>query len=108
MLSLTEAGRAELLRRLREPTDVEITDRNRYFTILAFLRHLPDRSEQAEVLRRRLAFLDAPASFFSAGGKLVRSNEVGDPFRRGMFEIAKATSKAERDWLTRTIATLTA
>jgi DNA-binding PadR family transcriptional regulator len=67
VLSLTAAGRAELMRRLREPTEVEITDRNRYFTLLAFLRHLPSKAEQAEVLRRRLAFLKAPASFFSTG-----------------------------------------
>lgn len=106
VLELTEAGRLELLLRLREPTEVEITDRNRYFTLLAFLRHLPSHAEQAQVLRRRLAFLEAPASFFSTGGTLVRSHEVDDLFRQGMFEIAKATSKAERQWLARAIATL--
>jgi DNA-binding PadR family transcriptional regulator len=106
MLSLTEAGRAELLRRLREPSDADITDRNRYFTLLAFLRHLPAGEEQAEVLRRRLAFLDAPATFFAKGGRRLHAADVDDPFRQGMFEIAKATSQAERAWLTRTLATL--
>ncbi|GAA1647085.1 PadR family transcriptional regulator [Actinoplanes couchii] len=105
-LSLTDGGRAELLRRLREPTEVEITDRNRWFTVLAFLRHLPSPGEQAAVLRRRLAFLDAPATFFSRGGERLRAADVDDPFRQGMFEIARATSRAERDWLTRTIAGL--
>ncbi|AEV82305.1 PadR family transcriptional regulator [Actinoplanes sp. SE50] len=107
MLSLTGAGRAELLSRLRSPSEVEITDRNRYFTILAFLRHLPDPADQAEVLRRRLAFLAAPATFFSQGGTRLRAADVSDPFRRGMFEIARATSQAERAWLERTLATLT-
>lgn len=106
MLELTPAGRDELLRRLREPTDQEITDRNRYFSVLAFLHHLPSRAEQARVLRRRLEFLEAPASFFSTGGRLVRSAEVDDPFRQGMFEIAGATSRAEKQWLSRTLADL--
>lgn len=107
VLSLTPMGRAELMRRLREPAEVEITDRNRYFTLLAFLRYLPSKTDQAAVLRRRLAFLQAPASFFSTGGTQVRSMDVDDPFRQGMFTIAKATSKAEREWLAKTIADLT-
>ncbi|HEX6871282.1 MAG TPA: PadR family transcriptional regulator [Micromonosporaceae bacterium] len=107
VLSLTREGRVELLRRLREPTEVEITDRNRYFTLLAFLRHLPSKADQALVLQRRLAFLDAPASFFSTGGRRVLARDVDDPFRQGMFAIAKATSKAEKDWLMKTIAQLT-
>jgi DNA-binding PadR family transcriptional regulator len=106
VLSLTDEGRAQLLRRLREPTEVEITDRNRYFTVLAFLRFLPSRAEQAGVLRRRLAFLREPASFFSSGGQLVRSQEVRDPFRQGMFTIAKATGRAEKEWLEKTLADL--
>ncbi|NUO59552.1 MAG: PadR family transcriptional regulator [Hamadaea sp.] len=98
-LSLTEAGRAELLRRLREPTQSEISDRNKYFTLLAFLRHLPDKAERDAVLQRRLDFLDAPARFFSADGKTMRSSDLVDPYRRGMIEIAKATRDAERAWL---------
>ena len=106
VLSLTAKGRAELMRRLREPTEVEITDRNRYFTVLAFLRHLDDPAGQADVLRRRLAFLSEPASFFSSGGELVRSKDVADPFRQGMFTIAKATGRAEKEWLEKTLAVL--
>jgi DNA-binding PadR family transcriptional regulator len=106
VLSLTTEGRSELIRRLREPTEVEITDRNRYFTLLAFLRHVPSRWDQAQVLRRRLAFLQAPASFFSTGGRLMRATDMDDPFRQGMFVIAKATAKAEREWLAKAIADL--
>ncbi|GAB3834108.1 PadR family transcriptional regulator [Dactylosporangium cerinum] len=106
MLSLTEAGEAELQRRLREPSEVDITDRNRYFTILAFLRHLPSPAAQSEVLRRRLAFLDAPATFFTQGGRRLSSADVPDPFRKGMIEVARATRDAERAWLTRTITEL--
>ncbi|NUR69426.1 MAG: PadR family transcriptional regulator [Hamadaea sp.] len=98
-LSLTDAGRAELLRRLREPSPGEISDRNKYFTLLAFLRHLPDKTERDAVLQQRLDFLDAPARFFSADGRTMRSTDLADPYRRGMIEIAKATRDAERAWL---------
>jgi len=104
VLSLTDAGRAELLRRLREPTPGEISDRNKYFTLLAFLRHLPDRADRDGVLRKRLDFLEAPARFFSAGGKTMGSEDVDDPYRRGMIEIAKATRDAERTWLRSALA----
>lgn len=81
VLELTAAGRAELARRLREPTEVEITDRNRYFTILAFLHRLEDPEAQAAVLRRRLAFLDAPGArfFLDADGEPVKSRGRPDP-----------------------------
>lgn len=42
----------------------DITDENRWFTVLAFLRHLDDAGAQAAVLRRRLAFLEESAGFF--------------------------------------------
>ena len=58
VLSLTDAGRAELLQRLRKPADHEITDSSRFFTILAFLSLLPATPEQHAVLRRRLEFLE--------------------------------------------------
>ena len=106
VLTLTEDGREALLERLREPSEPDITDRNRYFTVLAFLRHLPSAAEQAAVLNRRLAFLEAPAGFFVRDGQRVRAGDVPDPFRKGMVEIARATSKAEKDWLRRTIAEL--
>jgi hypothetical protein len=35
-------GHAELLRRLREPAEVEITDRNSFLILLAFLGRQPD------------------------------------------------------------------
>lgn len=37
VLSLTDAGRRELLRRLRDADGLEITDGTRFFTVLAFL-----------------------------------------------------------------------
>ncbi|MEV0169636.1 PadR family transcriptional regulator [Streptomyces sp. NPDC050803] len=99
VLSLTEAGREELLERLRRPKDVEITDQVRFNTVLSFLHHLPDRREQAAVLRRRLDFLETPASFFYRDGEPVRSEEAGDLFRQGMLRVARATGRAERAWL---------
>ena len=59
--------RADMLQRLRKPADHEITDFTRFFTILAFLSLLPDVAEQHAVLRRRLEFLEEPASFFYDG-----------------------------------------
>jgi DNA-binding PadR family transcriptional regulator len=108
VLTLTPAGRAELVRRLREPTHPEITDRNRYYTILAFLHHLEDPAAQAAVLRRRLDFLNEPNAgfFFDKDGKPVTSEDAPTLFRRGMNQIARATSKAEREWLTEAIAQL--
>lgn len=106
MLSLTDKGREELLERLRHPRQTEITDQVRFNTLLAFLRHLPDRREQAAVLRRRLEFLETPASFFYADGKPVRAEETGDLFREGMLRVARATGRAERAWLKEAIAQL--
>lgn len=60
-LTLTDDGREELRRRLREADDVDISDENRWFTVLAFLRHLQAPAEQADVLRRRLTFLQGRA-----------------------------------------------
>ncbi|MEU9053919.1 PadR family transcriptional regulator [Streptomyces sp. NPDC048384] len=106
ILSLTDAGRADLLERLRHPKQVEITDQVRFNTLLAFLRHLPDRREQAGVLRRRLEFLTAPTSFFYDDGQPVRAEEAQDLFRQGMLRVARATGEAERAWLTEAIALL--
>jgi DNA-binding PadR family transcriptional regulator len=106
VLSLTEAGREELLERLRHPKQTEITDQVRFNTLLAFLRHLPDRGEQAAVLRRRLDFLETPASFFYEEGKPLRAEEAGDLFRQGMLRVARATGAAEREWLREAIALL--
>jgi hypothetical protein len=51
------------------------------------------------VLRRRLDFLQAPASFFYDGERALGAEEMPDPYRRGMLLIARATSRAERAWL---------
>ncbi|WOX17001.1 PadR family transcriptional regulator [Streptomyces sp. N50] len=99
MLSLTAAGRAEMLERLRKPADHEITDFTRFYTVLSFLSHLPDTAEQHAVLRRRLAFLEEPVSFFYDGDRPLRAEEVADPYRRGLLLTARATSRAERAWL---------
>ncbi|MGW1720714.1 PadR family transcriptional regulator [Streptomyces sp. NPDC002156] len=99
VLSLTEAGHIELRKRLREPADHEITDFTRFFTVLAFLSQLPDLAEQHAVLRRRLEFLEEPASFFYDGDLPLRAEEVADPYRRGMLLTARAVSTAERAWL---------
>ncbi|MFD7978135.1 PadR family transcriptional regulator [Streptomyces sp. NPDC059071] len=106
VLSLTPEGRAELFDRLRSPKDVEITDGQRWFTLLAFLGRLPDPAGQAAVLRRRQAFLDTPASFFYEAGAPVRAEQEPDLFRRGMLRIARATGTAEKAWLTEALAEL--
>jgi DNA-binding PadR family transcriptional regulator len=99
VLSLTDGGWAELRDRLRKPADHEITDASRFYTILAFLSLLPDAHERHAVLRRRLDFLEEPASFFYDGERALRAEEMPDPYRRGMLLIARATSGAERAWL---------
>jgi DNA-binding PadR family transcriptional regulator len=106
VLTITPAGREELLGRLREPADLQISDQSRFFALLAFLSALPDPADQARVLRRRLAFLEAPAGFFYEGGRPVRARDEPDPYRRGMLVVARAASQAERDWLRGRIAEL--
>ena len=106
VLTLTDEGRQELRRRLAEPVRQDITDENRWFTLLAFLRHLDDHGLQAEVLRRRLLFLEEPASFFYEGDRPLRAEELEDPFRRGILTIARATSDAELSWLRSTLRSL--
>ncbi|WP_327426118.1 PadR family transcriptional regulator [Streptomyces sp. NBC_01236] len=99
ILSLTETGRADMLERLRKPAEHEITDHTRFYTVLSFLSLLPDMTEQHAVLRRRLTFLEEPASFFYDGERPMRAEEVADPYRRGILLTARATSRAERTWL---------
>ncbi|MFE9118527.1 PadR family transcriptional regulator [Streptomyces sp. NPDC007172] len=106
MLTLTAAGRRDLLRRLAEPDRLDITDENRWFTLLAFLRHLPHPADRAAVLRRRLAFLEEPASFFYDGERPVAAEELDDPYRQGILVIARATSAAELTWLRATLRSL--
>lgn len=76
--------------------------------MLAFLRHLDAPGPQAAVLRRRLAFLEEPASFFYDGDQPLRAEDLDDPFRRGILTIARATSRAELAWLRATIDSLDA
>ncbi|WP_031073977.1 PadR family transcriptional regulator [Streptomyces sp. NRRL WC-3742] len=99
ILSVTDAGRTDLLKRLRAPADHEISDFTRFFTVLAFLSLLPDVAEQHAVLRRRLEFLEEPASFFYDGDRPLRAEDMTDPYRRGMLLTARAISSAERAWL---------
>lgn len=106
VLSLTEAGRDELHARLGHPKEAEITDGQRFFTLLAFLHHLPDRAAQAAVLRRRQAFLDVPASFFYRDGEPVRAERAPSLFRQGMLRIARATGAEEKKWLAEAIGEL--
>ncbi len=108
VLSLTDEGRADLFRRLAEPAEGDITNENRWFTVLAFLRHLPDPAAQAAVLRRRLAFLETPSSFFHDASGPQRAEDMPDPFRRGVLLIARATTKAELAWLHETLESLDA
>ncbi|MEV6977253.1 PadR family transcriptional regulator [Kitasatospora sp. NPDC093806] len=107
VLELTAEGRAELERRLAEPEQAEISDQIRFFTVAAFLDRLTDPARQAAVLRRRLAFLEAPSSFFyDADGRPVTAEQERNPFRRGMLLVARASGAAERAWLAETIAAL--
>ncbi|MDA1359009.1 PadR family transcriptional regulator [Glycomyces luteolus] len=99
ILRLTETGRERLRGLLRDADGYDITDTGRYFVVLAFLSQLPDPEERRAVLRRRLDFLDQPASFFYDGAHPLRAKEIEDPYRHGMLVIAKATSRAERAWL---------
>ncbi|MEU7560289.1 PadR family transcriptional regulator [Streptomyces eurythermus] len=99
VLRITPAGRTELLRRLSEPKETEITDGGSFFTLLAFLSQVPDPQRQAAVLRRRLNFLTRPGSFFSRAGTPVRIKDEEDRYRRGMLIMARAAQRAERAWL---------
>lgn len=97
-MSLTTKGETRLFEKLREPSDVDISDRNRYFIVLSFLKYLP-KEDQLIVLNRRLEFLERGKSFFSTGGRPVKISEEQDLFRRGMLQIARETSRVERAWL---------
>ncbi|MGV4926786.1 PadR family transcriptional regulator [Streptomyces sp. BHT-5-2] len=84
---------------LRDADGLDISDSTRYFTVLAFLSHVPDTADRRAVLRRRPDFLAQPASFFCDGDRPVRVEQTDDPYRRGMLTIARATGRAERSWL---------
>jgi hypothetical protein len=76
--------------------------------VLAFLSLLPVQAERNAVLQRRLDFLSQPASFFYDGDRPLTTDEIADPYRQGILVSAKATSRAERAWLTYMLATPTA
>ncbi|MDV8022556.1 PadR family transcriptional regulator [Rhodococcus sp. IEGM 1330] len=99
VLTITDAGIRAAEQRLRTPSQHEITDFSRFVVVLAFLSLLPDTADQHVVLRRRLEFLEQPASFFYEGDRTLHAEDVADPYRRGVLLIARATSSAERDWL---------
>jgi DNA-binding PadR family transcriptional regulator len=99
VLNVTDAGRVDLLDRLRSPAEHDITDFTRFFVVLTFLSQLPSVADQHAVLRRRLEFLDQPASFFYDGQRPLRAEELIDPYRRGVLLTARAISTAERAWL---------
>lgn len=105
VLTLTDKGHEELVKRLAEPSEQDISDRNRFFTILAFLKYA-DPLQQKNVLERRLRFIQGGRSFFQKDGQPVTNIVDRDPFRLGMLHIAKETSKVERAWLLETIENL--
>lgn len=104
-LELTPEGRKGLENRLRRASGSDVTDLGRFMVVLAFLSRLPDVAEQHEVLRRRLAFLEAPASFFYENGRPLRKAEIDDAFRKGMLTIGQAASRAEIAWIRQSLGT---
>ena len=105
MLTLTTPGEMALLERLRTPEEGDISDRNRFFTLLAFLKYLAPQ-EQKMVLERRLAFLKGGGSFFQNKGRPVYMKDEVDPFRHGMLHIASETTRVEKAWLVEMMARL--
>lgn len=98
-LRLTAAGLQHLLELLRDAGGHDITDGGRFFVVLSFLSLLPQQEERDAVLRRRLAFLSQPASFFYDGDRPQRVDDIADPYRRGVLITARAGSRAEKAWL---------
>lgn len=100
VLTITGDGRDALVARLRDPQANEVSDFSRFIVVLTFLSLVPSVEEQHSVLRRRLDFLEQPASFFYDEDRTVRAEEVTDVYRRGLLLVARETSRAERAWLT--------
>lgn len=98
-LELTPQGNKDLHQRLRTASAGDVTDLSRFMVILAFLSQLPNVNEQHQVLRRRLQFLEAPASFFYENGRPLRRAEIQDVYRQGMLTIGQAASRAEIAWI---------
>lgn len=104
VFTLTGAGRAEFLRRLADPGPAEITDRDSFMVLLAFLGRLPEPAAQLRVLRRRLDFCERPFGHFYDGGRPLRAAELTDRFRRGMLATAAAARRSDMRWLRGVIA----
>lgn len=102
LLRLTERGREEFLNLLSHPSDIQISDRNKYFTIMAFMHHL-GKKEQLKILKRRYDFISSAGGFFYKDESAIKEKDVTSPFHRGMYVIAKATTFAEKKWLSETI-----
>lgn len=98
-LHLTDSGRDRLIDRLRHAEGHDVTDGGRFFIVLSFLSHVPDPEARSAVLRRRLDYLEQPASFFYDGDRPLRIADITDPYRRGILFSARATSRAERAWI---------
>lgn len=105
VLELTPDGEQELLRCLKTPADLEISNSSRFFILMAFLKYLQP-AEQCAVLVRRLEFLERARGFFRTGDRPVRLADETDPFRRGMLLIAIETSRVEKQWLSEMIEIL--
>ncbi len=85
--------------RLRTADGHDITDGGRFFVVLSFLSLVPDQADRDAVLRRRLDYLERPASFFYDGDRPLHAADLADPYRRGILLSARATSRAERAWI---------
>ena len=105
VLSLTRAGEVMLYERLRQPEEMDITDRNRFFTLLAFLRFLMPE-EQLVILLRRYSFLEGGRSFFQKNGVPISAGNETDFYRKGMLQIAREISAIEKKWLMEAIQNL--
>ena len=65
---------------------------------------LEQAADRHAVLRRRLDFLEEPGvGFFYDGDRPLGTDEIDDPYRRGIVLTARATSRAERAWLRDTL-----
>ena len=102
---LTDAGSAELRRRLADPDPRDVTDRVRFFAVLAFLHHLEDPALQRAVLARRLAFIEEPSRSFWVPEEPQLPQEKA-VFRAGMGTMARGISRAEHAWLSSTLDAL--
>lgn len=102
-LELTAAGEAELMARIRQPEDLSISDRSRFFTMMAFLHYLSP-AEQREILLRRRDFIRRGRSFFQQEGRPITKGL--NYYRESMIRLAKATSRNDLEWLEEALARL--